>query len=188
MSDTSVLEGQRKEFAAAFKQAHEQLKIAQGVVKNKTLETALWGWRWGRVVNDLHGSPSGGNRHSPSSLTHEQILAYCQELGLSTKIRASGAVSGTGTISKLRKIASRVATEDHLRELVAEHGSLTGIVEILRGTEAGKTARETDRERERSRRGARPATGYSSSSRLCHGPATSPSRACPVGRSAPRCA
>jgi|ERR1700733_3044157 len=165
MSDeTDMVEemtARRKDFAAAFKQANEQLKAAQGTIQTKTLETALWGWRWGCIVNEIHGDPSGrggpnsvkGGIQKPGSLTHEQSVAYCQELGLSTKILSNGQASGASTIAKLRKVANRVATEGHLRELVAERGNIWLIVESLRDSNAGLSAQELrDRNNDRAYR------------------------------------
>lgn len=147
------LVAQRREFAAAYKQASEQLKAAQGTVRTKSLETALWGWRWGRVVNEIHGKPPGqGGRNSakggvqqPGTLTHEQSMAYCQELGVSTKILVNGQASGTSTIVKLRKVANRVATEEHLRELIGEYGNIWRVVESLRDSNSGLSAQLRDR-------------------------------------------
>lgn len=152
MTDIARLNEQREDYATAFKQANEQLKVAQGTVQNKTLETALWGWRWGRVVNEIHGNPTGKGR-GPGILTHEQTLAYCQELGLSMTIMTNGQVSGHITISTLRRVANRVTTEKHLRELVAQYGSLWRVADSLRDSNAGVSAQELrDRSNERSRR------------------------------------
>lgn len=137
------LTAQRLEFAAAFRSANRQLETAQGAVRIKTLETALWGWRWARVVNEVHGAPPGpGAPKRPGMLTNEQALAYCHELGLSTKIRANGCPSGGTTIGNLRNLAVRISTEDRLRELVAEYGSIYRIVDSLRESNVGLSGQE----------------------------------------------
>ena len=164
----ATLVERRVTFAAAYKQASEQLdkateqmNIARGVVQNKTLETALWGWRWARTVNELHGVATvGGGLSRPGSLTNEQGLAYCEELGLSTVRNARGRAGGTSTINKLRRVASRVSSEEHLRELLSEYGSIWRFEDSLRESNARASAQELrELDRQKSRRPA--AAGYS---------------------------
>jgi hypothetical protein len=151
----SELIAQRQEFAAAFKQASEQLKAAEDTARTKSLETALWGWRWGRAVNEIHGAPTG--TQGPR-LSHEQILAYAGELGFTT-------ASGAGRIGQLRRVAARVATEERLRELLAEYGNIWWISQSLGSGKSGQELRDEQNKRNAVNNpkysGAKPATGYS---------------------------
>src|ERR1017187_6704905 len=98
---------QRREFAAAFKQASEQLEAAQGIVRTKSLETSLWGWRWGRVINKMAAPPlgGGGGPRSSAALSREQVLAYAAELGLPTARGKDGKPLAAERIGQLRRVA-----------------------------------------------------------------------------------
>jgi hypothetical protein len=158
---------QRREFAAAFKQASEQLEAAQGIVRTKSLETALWGWRWGRVINKMHGAPlgGGGDPRSSAALSREQVLAYAGELGLPTALGKDGKPLAAERIGQLRRVAARVATEEHLGELLAEYGNIWWVGQSLTSGKSGQEIRDEQNKRNAASNAkataARPITGYS---------------------------
>lgn len=165
-TDIEQLVARREDYAAAYKQADEQLKAAQGTVQTKSLETALWAWRWARVVNEIHGAPTGEiGRFVPTALSHEQILAYAIELGFTTDLDKKGALKAGPRISQLRRVAARVATEERLRELLAEYGNIWWISQSLSSGKSGQEIRDEQNKRNAvsnpKHSGAKPASGYS---------------------------
>lgn len=153
-----LLAEQRMDYAAAFVSARTQLRVAQGVVTTKTLEVALWAWRWGRAVNDIHGVPTGRGNGRQGALTPEQMLAYCIELGLPTKLRKEDdgrqpyRPTGGSTVNEYRYLAVKVSTEDHLRELVADIGHVDRIIKNFHETEKTPEARDKINRSARARR------------------------------------
>lgn len=139
MITDSELEQARREAAEAYRDASTGLALAQhdmdvarGNLNIQTLATNLAGWHWGKAVNALHGGPPGrGGGTKPGALNRATLIAYSQELGLSTYVDPLGNVSGGVTISMFRRMAAMIRDEEHLRELTAEFGSYGRIIEHL---------------------------------------------------------
>lgn len=159
-SKATKREDDRLDFAAAYKAAAEQLRIAQGTVKTKTLETALWGWRWGCVVNDIHGGPAATGGPVRGAISSDQMLAYCAEMGFSRTLSSNGHPSGATKVNALRRVAARITSEDHLRELVATVGSIWRIAQELGGEDHDRNQRH-NRESSRRQNARKTATSHS---------------------------
>jgi hypothetical protein len=154
MTETIELENARREAAESYRQATTSLAAAgmaltaaRGQINIQTLATNLAAWHWGRAVNALHGEPAGPGP-TASSLNRAVTIAYCKELGISTEQGANGVPTGASMIGTFRRLAARIATEEHLRELTAECGTYQRISESLTsgkpGAEVKKARAEQD--------------------------------------------
>ena len=151
------LQEQRQEFAAAFKLANEQLTAAAKTVSEKSWTVTLFAWRYGGVLNAIHGVPAGTGIEG--SIPARLMKGYCEELGFSTRPAAGGGFGGGSRISEFRRLAARIEEEELLREVYEEYGSLNRVCrDYVRGLSAADAQARQDAENKR--RAARP-TGYS---------------------------
>ena len=151
------LQEQRQEFAAVFKMANEQLITAARTVSEKSWTMTLFAWRYGGVLNEIHGKPAGTG--IKGSIRGDLMKTYCEELGFSTQRDARGNLGGASRVAEFRRLAARIDSEGRLREVYEEYGNLNG---ITRGFLRGATPEERRAAREAEERARQPRPhGYS---------------------------
>jgi hypothetical protein len=140
MTDVTDSQHQRQEYAAAFRMASEQLATASRMVSEKNWTVTLFAWRYGGVLNEIHGKPAGTGLHGEGSIPASVMETYCEELGFSTQRDAYGNLGGGSRVAEFRRLAARIGDEDRLREVFEEYGSLKSVTRgFLRGTAAEET-------------------------------------------------